>query len=190
MLAHVGDELAHLGVELQVEVLLLAEHDGVLEVKVKQDDDLVVARLEDGALDVVVEHFDLVAAQRRVEEAVGVRLERAGRALLHHIGSEVEVLELGIDLVVGQYERVLLDHALFLLLLVLLLLVLLLHVLDVLEGHAEVGQRRRDLARLFDVGRAIRDLLYVDAVLVWIGALGGRGALARLGDRGARMEEV
>ena len=190
VLAQVGDELAHLGVELQVEVLLLAEHDGVLEVKVKQDDDLVVARLEDGALDVVVEHFDLVAAQRRVEEAVGVRLERVGRALLHDVGSQVEVLEFGIDLVVGQYERVLLDHALFLLLLVLLLLVLLLHVLDVLEGQAEVGRRRRDLARLFDVGRTIRDLLDVDAVLVGIGALGGRGALARLGDRGARVEEV
>jgi hypothetical protein len=39
------------------------------QVEVQQNDHLVVARLEERVLNVVVEHIDLIATQRRVAEA-------------------------------------------------------------------------------------------------------------------------
>jgi hypothetical protein len=44
---------------LNIDVSLLSEHDGVLQVEVKQDDHLAVARLVEGVLDVVVQDVNL-----------------------------------------------------------------------------------------------------------------------------------
>lgn len=66
MLAQIGRDLAHFRVELDINVLFLAKHDGVLQVEVEQDDHLAVARLEEGVLYVVVQDVDFVATNRRI----------------------------------------------------------------------------------------------------------------------------
>ncbi len=64
------------------------EHDGVLEVEVKQDDHLAVAGLEEGVLDVVVHDVHLVAPDARVAESVGVRLQHTRQSFLYDVWPE------------------------------------------------------------------------------------------------------
>ncbi len=44
---------------LNIDVPLFAEHDGIFQVEVKQNDHLTIARLVEGVLDVVVENVNL-----------------------------------------------------------------------------------------------------------------------------------
>ena len=60
--------------------------------KVEKNDHFTVARLKDGVTNVVVQYVHLVASDRRVTEAVGVRLQGAHDSLLRHVGPNVEVL--------------------------------------------------------------------------------------------------
>lgn len=82
-------------------------------------------------------------------------LERTLHPFLGDVGSDVEVLELGITAVQVYHQRVLLDNALFLLLLSLARLVALLHFLDDAEGVLQVGGGHRGVAGGLEVGRTV-----------------------------------
>ena len=70
--------LHDLHVELHVLGLLLADHDGVVQVEVDQGLDLLLRRLEKRVPDVAVDDVHLLLGFRAdVPQAVGVRLERA-----------------------------------------------------------------------------------------------------------------
>ena len=85
-----------------------------------------------------------------------MRLQRALHPLLSDVGSDVEVLELGVAAVEVDDQRVLLDDALLLLLLGLSRLVALLHLLDDAEGVLQVGGGNRRVAGGFEVRRSVR----------------------------------
>lgn len=58
-----------------------------------EDDHFVVARLEEGVLDVSVQNIHLVAADGREAETVCVRLEGAAHAFRAYIRPDEHVLE-------------------------------------------------------------------------------------------------
>lgn len=62
MFAEIRCDFTDFRVELNVDVLFLSEHDCVLQVEMKQDNHLSIARLEECAFDVVVENVDLVSS--------------------------------------------------------------------------------------------------------------------------------
>lgn len=83
-------------------------------------------------------------------------LQRPLHPLLGDVGPDVEVFEFGVGAVQVDDQRVLLDDALFLLLLSLPGLVALLHLLDDAEGVLEVGGRDRWVAWRLEVRRPVR----------------------------------
>ena len=137
-------------------MVLMTSQSVYLEVKMQEDDHLPVAGLEERVLDVVVEDVDLVPPDGRVPEAVDVRLQHPGQPLLHNVGPDVQVLQLGVPLAGAGDEGVLLHEIGLLLVLGLPGLVLLLDVLDEAEGSVQVGAGGADLAGLSHVGAAVR----------------------------------
>lgn len=126
-----------------------------LQVEVKENDHFAVARLEEGVLDVVVQNVHFVASHRRVTEPIGVRLEPTGHSLGHDVGPDVEILQLGVALVLRQYQRVLLNQVLLLALLGLAALELLLHLLDQPEGGVQVRRRGGNFTWLFGIRASV-----------------------------------
>lgn len=61
--------------------------------EVQQDDHLVVAGLEEGVFDVVVEHINFVAAQRGVTETVDMGFQRAADPLSNDVRPHVKILK-------------------------------------------------------------------------------------------------
>ena len=99
-------------------------------------------------LDVVVEDVYPVASDGGVSEPVGVSLEYSRQPLLHNVGSDVEVFELGVALALADNEGGLAHQVGLLTLLRLALPVLFLNLLDYLEGCVQVGAGGVDFARL------------------------------------------
>lgn len=56
----IGGDFSDLRVELDVDMLLLPEHDGVFQVEMEEDDHFAVTGLEEGVFDVVVEDIDFI----------------------------------------------------------------------------------------------------------------------------------
>ena len=83
---------------------------------------------------------------RSKPEAVGVRLQRSRDSLLDDVGTDVEILELGVASVGVDDERVLFDDSLLLLLLRLASFKLLLDVFDESERRRQVSGWRRQFA--------------------------------------------
>ena len=86
---------------------------------------------------------------------IGMCLQRSLHPLLCDVGPDVKVFELGVAAVEVDDQRVLLDDALFLLLLSLSRLVALLHLLDDAEGVLQVGRGHRRVAGRLQVGRSV-----------------------------------
>lgn len=56
-------------------MFLLSEHDGVLQMEMEQNDQLVITRLKERMLDVVVQNVHLVPPHGGVPEAIDVGLQ-------------------------------------------------------------------------------------------------------------------
>jgi hypothetical protein len=137
VLVEVLGRFHHVGVELHVDRPLFPDHHRVPQVEVHQDHHLVLARLEHGVLDVVVNELERLALAGAEQGAVLVHLEGPGRLAARHGGPHHQVVQAR-HAVAELHQPHLLDEAALLLLLPLPLPVLLPQVLDLAERGVEL----------------------------------------------------
>mmetsp|Transcript_26525 Transcript_26525/g.71059 ORF Transcript_26525/g.71059 Transcript_26525/m.71059 type:complete len:307 (-) Transcript_26525:1785-2705(-) len=175
--------LHDLGEKLNVLRLLLAHHDRVLEVKVDDDHDLALARLEEGVLDVCIHDVhNVVGLGGREAKAVGVGVEvadglAAGQRWAHgEVGEARDPLVLHLDQL-GLHHQVRLLRRL-----VLALARSLAQLLDQAELVRERGRVERAVGELLHEGEVLGLLVLLDQRRHLFGRV--------LADRLARREKV
>ena len=155
MFSQICRNFTDFGVEFNVDMLLLVEHDGILEMEMQQDNHFSVARLVKCMLDVVVKDVDLVATNTRVLESIDMRFKHTTQPFLSDVGSNVQVLELGISFALINDELVLLDQVCLFFFLGLASLVFSLNVLDQTKGCVQIGAGSVDFTWLLDICASI-----------------------------------
>lgn len=119
--------------------------------EVQKNNHLSVARLEDGVPDIVVKDVHLITSDRCVTESISVCFQGPENALLCHIGTDVEVFELRVGLVLWQQERVLFDEILLFFFLGFAGFELLLHFFNQAKSRVQISRWSGYLSGLFDV---------------------------------------
>ena len=100
----------HFGKELDVLVILLSNHNGVLQMEMNEHHNLVLTRLKHGVLDVVVHDIDNFIALRNKAKAVGVRLQVSLRLLSGDHGTHGQIRKTVDSLVLDSNQLFLFDQ--------------------------------------------------------------------------------
>mmetsp|Transcript_15432 Transcript_15432/g.39868 ORF Transcript_15432/g.39868 Transcript_15432/m.39868 type:complete len:215 (-) Transcript_15432:1752-2396(-) len=155
-LAKIGGHLADLDVELDVPVLLLANHQAVVQVEVDQNYNVVVRRLKEGVFDVVIENLDPFTTARSVEKPILVRFKVALHPLLFGRRPHKQVCECrGVGALWVHLEGVLLDKVLPLFRILEAGPVLLEHLLDLALSIGQPGNLHRPKRDLLQVNEPL-----------------------------------